>query len=70
MRYGASEITNSPVNLSLCKEIVKQQLKWYPDNMGLPTIKFEGCDTSWVYSCAESRDLDYKMIANNEYIKK
>lgn len=58
-------IENNPVNLSMCKSIAKNNYCWYPDNMGLPSIEFYGCDTKWVYDDKETRDRDFERISNN-----
>lgn len=61
--YRHSPVQNNPVNLALCKSIQKGRLIWYPDNEGLPTIKFNGCDTEWTFYKDEERDLEFEKIA-------
>lgn len=63
--YRNSLVKNNPVNLALCTSIQKGKLNWYPDNVGLPTIKFNGCDTEWAFYKDEERDLEFDKIANN-----
>ncbi len=60
--YGSSVIVNPAVNLGLCKAIRKQRIHWYPDNTGIPSIKFEGCDIEWAYKTDADRDADYARI--------
>lgn len=59
-------LPNKPVNLDLCKSIEKSRLAWYPDNTGLPAIKFNGCDVEWAYHDASVRDADFERIARNQ----
>jgi hypothetical protein len=47
--YLRGEVINYPVNLNLCTSIMLNRYKWYPDNEGLPSIVFSGCNTEWVY---------------------
>lgn len=60
-------IVNNPVNLMQCKSIQKRQYSWYPDNEGIPAIKFNGCDTEWVYKNTLDRDRDYERIVRNRF---
>ena len=60
-------IYNKPINLSLCKSISKTQTNWYPDNTGLPSITFHGCNQEWAYNNKEEREIDYLKIINNEF---
>jgi hypothetical protein len=63
VKYLNDIIINNPVNLELCKFIVKGNFKYYPDNIGLPSIKFEGCDSVWIYDSKEQRDLEFEWIS-------
>jgi len=68
VRYMRGEfIYNHPINLSLCISISKSNYSWYPDNIGKPSIKLNGCDQEWVYNNEEEREIDYLKIVNNEY---
>jgi hypothetical protein len=60
------EVANSPVNLFWCKSIKKGRYRCYPDNEGLPSIIFKGCDVEWVYKSEEMRDEEYSRIVRNE----
>lgn len=60
-------VVNKPVNLSLCKSIEKGKFNWYPDNEGIPSIKFNGCDTQWVYNDEDTRNKDYEILKNNKF---
>lgn len=55
-------VTNSPVNLDLCKQIRRTKLAWYPDNGGRPAIRFEGCDAEWAYNTEAEREADFARI--------
>lgn len=61
------KIINNPVNISLCKSIKRSVFAWYPDNVGKPSIKFNGCDVEWVYDHETQRDEDYVKIKNNNF---
>ena len=66
VRYLRGEtVNNNPVNISLCTSIRKGQYRWYPDNEGLPSIVFDGCEVKWVYNSAKERDLDFENIVKN-----
>jgi len=68
IRYMRGEyVHNRPVNLSLCKSLSKGKFAWYPDNVGLPSLKFNGCEQEWVYNNKEEREIDYLRIVNNEF---
>lgn len=60
-------LDNNPVNLSLCQSVQKGRISYYPDNTGIPCIKFLGCNTEWAYTSAEERDKDFEAITNNTY---
>ncbi len=60
--YGSSELINHAVNIDLCRKIQKSRLQYYPDNTGIPSIKFAGCDAEWVYKTDAERDADYLRI--------
>jgi len=62
IRYRQDTIDNNPVNIELCKSILKSRLAYYPDNTGKPTIKFKGCDTEWVFNNDESRNKEFEKI--------
>lgn len=64
-RYGSHK--NLAVNLDLCRAIEKDKLKWYPDNDGVPSIKFIGCKAEWIFQSMEERDEAYEKIAENTY---
>lgn len=56
-------IQNNPVNLAICKQIIKGRYKWYPDNTGLPAIYFDKDQTIyWVYHTEKERDEDFEKI--------
>lgn len=65
VNYRGNILDNHPVNLLLCKGIIKNRINWYPDNVGIPSIYFKGCDVEWAYSYVEDRDKDFEDIANN-----
>ncbi|MGE7305727.1 hypothetical protein ACQKJG_18060 [Priestia megaterium] len=67
VKYRGEKVTNNPINLSLCTSIKKAQYSWYPDNEGIPCIKFNGCEEKWVYNNAAARDLDFKRISTNQF---
>lgn len=57
-------INNDPVNLALCKQILKGTYSWYPDNTGLPAIYFDREQKiAWVYRNATDRDEDFEKIS-------
>ena len=60
--YRNYKIKNNPVNIDLCTELIKHQEAWYPDNIGMPAIKFKGCGVKWVYRNEKDRDLDFDKI--------
>ena len=64
VKYCRSKIFNNPVNLNLCQSISKSRLKYYPDNTGVPSIRFKGCDTEWVYDSAKERDIEFDRISS------
>lgn len=55
-------IFNHPVNVDLCTSVRRDRHKWYPDNKGLPSIEFEGCDKRWVYDTDAERDADFQRV--------
>ena len=61
--YRSDVIVNHPVNLGLRKSIRKSTLKWYPDNTGVPSIIFSGCDTEWAFSSDKDRDTEFEKIS-------
>lgn len=65
--YRRGEIvTNKPVNIDLCKSLTKSQFAWYPDNIGLPSITFNGTEVEWVFPDLKSRDDEFERIASNQ----
>ena len=61
--YGRDgHITNHAVNIDLCTSLRKSRVHWYPDNTGIPSIKFEGCDTEWVFYNDKQRDEEYARL--------
>jgi hypothetical protein len=56
------KIVNHPVNINLCVRIRRDQHKWYPDNEGLPSIHFDGCNAEWVFKSYADRDADYERV--------
>jgi hypothetical protein len=67
-RYRGHARANNPVNLSLCNSIKKSRLRWYPDNDGIASIVFEGCDIEWAYNSESTRDADFDRITTNEHL--
>lgn len=61
-------IENRPVNVGLCKALVKRtvSLSGY-DNRRYPAIFFDGCDVTWTYQSEEARDADFERIASNQF---
>lgn len=53
---------NHPVNLDLCKSIHKSKMSWYPDNVGKPSIMFDGADVEWAFDNADDRDSQFARI--------
>lgn len=66
VEYRGEFLENPPVNLTLCTTLIKTKVKWYPDNKGIPAIKFKGCDTTWVFVTEERRDREIKRIIENQ----
>ena len=58
-------VKNYAINITLCKHLEKSNYAWYPDNNGLPSIKFIGCDAEWVFKNETDRDAEYFSIASN-----
>lgn len=65
--YRSVKIENNPVNILHCKQVVATILRWYPDNKGLPAIKFFGCDAQWVFETEEERDSEIQRIITKDY---
>lgn len=61
-KYRSSEIVNHAVNIDLCQRVEKARVAWYPDNVGIPSIRFVGCGTEWSYMSDAERDADYDRI--------
>jgi hypothetical protein len=57
-------LINNPVNLALCTQIAKGKYAHYPDNEGLPTIEFKGCEAQWAFPTEEARDMELDRIAS------
>lgn len=66
--YHGHEITNDPINIELVTQVSKFHKKWYPDNTGIPALKFHGIDKTWVYENEQDRDDDYDKIVNKKTI--
>lgn len=66
VRYRGRNVMNHPVNLSLCQSLQKARYAHYPDNVGIPSIKFIGCDVEWVYSEEEQRHADFERLISRE----
>lgn len=65
---------NIPVNLINVNGIKKKQLKYYPDNDGVPSIYFLGTETKnledgiiWIFNKEKERDDCFEAIANNSF---
>lgn len=70
IKYHNNMIHNNPINLSLCTNIEKSKLAWYPDNIGKPAITFHftsGSDAQWVFNTEEQRDMAFAGISTNNY---
>ena len=63
--YRDDPMYNDPVNINHCISITKGQYKRYPDTVGLPSIRFKGCDVEWCYTLAKTRDEAFARISNN-----
>jgi len=49
----------------------KDKLAWYPDNKGLPAIKFlmmNDKEITWAYKSEEMRNEDYELIIKNQFL--
>jgi hypothetical protein len=62
VRYRQYDLKNNPVNIDLCKELVKSTYAHYPDNEGIPSIIFKGCDAEWKFIDEKDRDEEYERI--------
>ncbi len=68
VRYREHTILNNPVNMSLCSELGKGKLAYYPDNVGLPTIQFLGTgnehttQSQWTFESEAQRDIAIDSI--------
>ena len=60
--YRDSVLVNSPVNIDLCTSIISSRLAYYPDNTGIPSLDFKGCDCKWVFSTESDRDAELNKI--------
>lgn len=65
-RYRGETIINRTVNLSLVASFEKKKYNWYPDNDGLPGIRFYSFDNNkiahWAYKDEKHRDFQYQCI--------
>jgi len=48
-----------------CKAIKKSTVAWYPDNIGVFSIKFKGCGEEWVFESKKDRDECINNLLNN-----
>lgn len=64
VQYRQYNEINHPVNISLCKGLVEFQEAYYPDNTGIPALRFEGCDIRWIFSDEEDRKKEIDRIIN------
>ena len=64
VEYRGRKMANLPLNIDLVTKIIKTTVAHYPDNEGIPAIKFFGVDETWVYDDIEIRDSDYIKIIN------
>ena len=59
---------NNPINIDMCTMMKKSTMKWYPNNVGLPSIEFfgifqnEGRPATWLYNDEAARDADYERL--------
>lgn len=66
------KVENKAINLSMCTSIKKSRLHWYPDNSGIPSIKFfynENDYNEWAFGWHQEKDRDaiYELIVNNKF---
>lgn len=59
----ARTISNQPVNLALCTQLLKSFIQWPGMAAPLQSIRFQGCDAEWVYPDQASRDADLARIS-------
>lgn len=64
--YKGNVIVNDPVNIDMVSKVSKTVLRFYPDNLGAPSITFGNVDEQWVYDNEEDRDCDFYRIIRNE----
>ena len=67
MTYNKRPVVNSPINLARVDYFECAKLGHYPDNVGLPTIRFCLIQDptmwyQWVYPTIELRDQDYGSL--------
>lgn len=62
IQYRDKKATNDPVNIDNCNSLSKGKLAFYPDNVGKPTIIFQGCDCSWTFNSELERDSELQKI--------
>lgn len=60
--YRGRAVENHAVNIDLCQKIRKTRMNWYPDNVGIPSIDFDGCDAKWAFNTMIERDTEYDRI--------
>lgn len=64
VRYRQYDETNHPVNISLCQGLVEFQEAYYPDNFGIPALRFQGCYIRWIFPDEEERQKEIDRIIN------
>lgn len=60
--YRNSAVQNHAVNIDLCTSLHKLRFAWYPDNVGLPSIRFVGTDVEWVFKTVDDRNFEFDRI--------
>ena len=66
--YRGAFVQNFPVNMAKVETFYKTKYRQYPDNEGIPAIRFMGLNHAefyWVYPDERTRDDDYKYILDN-----
>lgn len=62
VHYRGVKLHNKAVNLALCASIEPSRIYAYPDNEGIPSLKFNGCDAEWAFNTEDGRNSDYERI--------
>lgn len=62
VRYRRYNEVNHIVNISLCQGLVEFQEKYDQDNIGLPALRFKGCDIRWIFTDKEERQKEIDRI--------